>query len=53
MELLPIIKQLADIGITAPAVIGVGILWQINKQFSTHDKRISVLEALQKRRKDD
>lgn len=53
MELLPIVKQLADVGLTAPAIIGVCILWQINKRFGSHDKRIAVLEALQKRRKDD
>lgn len=53
MEILPIVKQLAEIGLTAPAVIGVYILWQINKHFGNHDKRISILEALQMRRKDD
>lgn len=53
MDILPIVKQLADIGLTAPAIIGIKILWQINKRFGNHDKRISVLEALQKRRKDD
>lgn len=54
MDLLSVFQSLADVGITVPTLIGLKILYQINKQFVNHDKRISVLEAINKhRRKDD
>lgn len=53
LELMPIIKQLADIGITAPAAVGIALLWKINKNFVDHDRRISILEAFHIRRKTD
>jgi len=53
MELAFIFKELAGYGITVPTIIGLRILYQINVKFVSHDKRLSILEVLQKRRADD
>lgn len=53
MELVWIFKELAGYGITVPTIIGLRILYQINAKFACHDKRISILEVLQKRRAED
>lgn len=53
MDLLVFIKQAAEIGLTAPAIIGLGIIWQINKKFNNYDIRLSVLESQQNRRHTD
>lgn len=47
MELLPVIKQLAELGFTVPVIVAIRILWQINAKFVNHDRRITVLEVLQ------
>ena len=53
MDILLILKQAADIGLTAPVIFGVTILWQINKKFTQYDVRLSVLESYHNRRKTD
>jgi hypothetical protein len=52
MDILLLLKQAAEIGLTAPTIIGISIIWQINKKFNTFDVRLSVLES-HKRRFDD
>ncbi|MGL1956296.1 MAG: hypothetical protein OCD00_03115 [Colwellia sp.] len=45
MELLPILKQLAEIGISAPVIIGVYGLLRLNHLIAGFDKRLAVVEA--------
>lgn len=45
MDILVFFKQLAEIGITPPALIALGFVWQINKNFHLTDKRLAIIES--------
>jgi len=49
MEFLELLKAGAEIGLTAPVILGLGIIWQINKKFNHVDVRLSVLESHNRR----
>ncbi len=53
MDIFTLLESASSIGLTAPAVVGLGILHQINKKFNHFDVRLSVVESVQLRRKDD
>ena len=46
-EMIALLKGLAEMGISLPALIGVGILWKISQQFGHLDKRVSIVESKQ------
>jgi len=52
MDILVFLKQAASIGLTVPAMVGLGIIWQINQKFNHFDVRISVLEDQNRRSSD-
>ena len=45
MEILVFMKQAAEIGLTAPVIIGLGMAWQINKSFTLIDRRLAIVET--------
>jgi hypothetical protein len=45
MEFVPILKQLAEVGISAPMLIGVYGLMRLNHLIANFDKRLSILES--------
>ncbi len=45
MDLLTFLKQGAEIGLTAPVIVGLGFVWQIQKSFATIDRRLAVVET--------
>ena len=45
MEIVPILKQLAEIGINPPIIIGVYGLIRLNHLIASFDKRLSILES--------
>lgn len=45
MDILVFLKQAADIGLTAPVIVAIGIFWQQQKTNAQNDKRISILES--------
>jgi hypothetical protein len=45
MEVVVVLRQLAELGVTLPAGVAIVFLWKINRNFVDHDKRISILEA--------
>jgi len=45
MELIPVLKQLAEIGISAPVIIGVYGLLRLNHLIASFDKRLAVVEV--------
>lgn len=47
MEMIALLKGLAQMGISLPALIGVGILWKISQKFGHSDKRVSIVESKQ------
>jgi len=54
MEIVPVLEQLASIGISAPVLVGVYGLIRLNKLIANFDKRLSILEARpQTTRRDD
>jgi len=46
MELVPILKQLAELGISAPVLIGVYGLLRLNHLIANFDKRLSIIETI-------
>lgn len=45
IELLPVVKQLADLGLTPTAIIALVILWKLNNTLSGFDKRLAIVET--------
>jgi len=45
MELLVFMKQAAEVGMTAPTIIALGIAWQLHKTNILLDKRVTILET--------
>ena len=45
IELLPMVKSLAQMGVTPTAIIALTIALKINKTFSAFDKRLANLES--------
>jgi len=45
MDLLIFLKQAADIGLTAPTIVVLGMFFQQQKTNALTDKRISILES--------
>ena len=45
MELLVFMKQAAELGMTAPTVVALGIAWQLHKSNILLDKRVTILET--------
>jgi hypothetical protein len=39
------LKQGAEIGLTAPVIVGLGFVWQIQKSFATIDRRLAIVET--------
>jgi len=53
MEIVPVIKQLAEVGISAPILIGVYGLLRLNHLIANFDKRLSILEFRSTRTRSD
>lgn len=53
MDLLVLLKQLTAVGLSPAALVGIGILWQINNKFNHFDTRITIIETDLKRRSGD
>ena len=47
MEMVALLKGLAQMGMSLPALIALGILWKISQQFGHLDKRVSIVESKQ------
>jgi hypothetical protein len=45
MDLLVFLKQAADIGLTAPTIVVLGMFYQQQKTNALLDKRVSILES--------
>lgn len=44
MELLTLLKVLADVGVTPPVLVIAGLVWQQQKTNALMDKRVALLE---------
>lgn len=45
MDLLLFMKQAAEVGMTAPTIVALGIAWQLHKSNILLDKRVTILET--------
>lgn len=45
MELLVFIKQAAEMGVTPPIIVALGIAWQLHKSNVLLDRRVTILET--------
>lgn len=46
MEIVPILKQLSEIGLSAPVIISVYALFRLNHLITNFDKRLSIIESI-------
>ena len=44
MDILVFLKQAAEVGLTAPVIVAIGMIWQQQRTNAQNDKRISILE---------
>ncbi len=45
MDILVFLKQAADIGLTAPVIVVIGMFYQQQKTNALLDKRVSIVES--------
>ncbi|GAA6171635.1 hypothetical protein NBRC116592_13050 [Colwellia sp. KU-HH00111] len=51
MEIIPVLKQLSEIGLSAPVIISVYALIRLNHLIANFDKRLSIIETIMDSRK--
>lgn len=45
IEIMAFAKQMAELGITPPTIVALGIAWKINQSFNAINMRLAIVES--------